>query len=193
MSQPARVRRNESPRRTGSLTMQGRRRQDRELRRGDALWAGFGNLLAVLAFYFVVPLDADRPTTVLVVGALAALVAVGAVAGIVVREARSLATGSGGGLKGLHLVLTLEVVLVGFALVYFLLAVKAGEMTGIRTRLDALYFSAVTTTTVGFGDITPVGQLARAVVTAHLVFNVAFVAAITSLIRGHLQRTTDPR
>jgi len=51
----------------------------------------------------------------------------------------------------------------------------------------------VTTTTVGFGDIAPVGQTARAVVTAHLVFNVAFVAAITSLIRGNLQRATDGR
>jgi hypothetical protein len=54
------------------------------------------------------------------------------------------------------------------------------------SRMDALYFTTVTFATVGFGDITPVSQLARAVVTVQmiaglgalvLVVKVAFFAA----------------
>jgi len=123
--------------------MQGRRGDLRERRPAEAVWSGGGNLLAVLAFYFVIPLDTGGPTIVLLVASLATLASVSIVAGIVVREAPKVASGVGGGLKGLHLVLALEVVLVGLALVYYLLAVNAsGEMSGIHTRLDALYFTS---------------------------------------------------
>lgn len=37
------------------------------------------------------------------------------------------------------------------------------------SRVDALYFTTVTFATVGFGDITPVSQLARAVVTVQMI------------------------
>jgi voltage-gated potassium channel len=173
--------------------MRTQRRTD--ARRGArAWWAGGGNLLAVLVFYFVVPIDTQRSTLALLGGTLVALAAVGVVAFITVREAVRLARGESEGLRGLHVVLALEIVLVGFAVVYYLLAVNAvGQMSGIDTRLDALYFSAVTTMTVGFGDLNPVGQTARAIVTAHLVFNVAFIAATTSLLRGHFSSATDTR
>lgn len=169
------------------------RRQRNDARRtAQAWWAGGGNLLAVLVFYFVVPVSTERSTLALLFGALAAVAAVGVVAVIVVREALRLATGEGQGLRGLHVVLALEIVLVGFASIYYLLAVYAEQqMSGIDTRLDALYFSAVTTMTVGFGDLNAVGQIARGVVTAHLVFNVAFVAAATGLLRGNFSRPAD--
>lgn len=60
------------------------------------------------------------------------------------------------------------------------------------SRMDALYFTTVTFATVGYGDITPVSQLARAVVTVQmiaglgalvLVAKVAFFAADRRL--GH--------
>ena len=35
--------------------------------------------------------------------------------------------------------------------------------------MDALYFTTVTFATVGFGDITPVSQLARGVVTVQMI------------------------
>jgi voltage-gated potassium channel len=169
------------------------REQRRSVRDGvRAWWTGGGNLLAVLVFYFVVPVSTEDAPLALLLSALVALVAVGVVALIVVREALRLASGDGPGLRGLHVVLALEIVLVGFAFIYYLLAVfTTQQMSGIDTRLDALYFSAVTTMTVGFGDLNPIGQLARGVVTAHLVFNVAFVAAVTSLLRGNFARSPD--
>ena len=66
-------------------------------------------------------------------------------------------------LSGWHLVLVLEVVLVVFSFVYYLIAGNnPEEFAGLVTRLDALYFATTTTATVGFGDVHATGQLARA-------------------------------
>ncbi|MDR6863323.1 Na+/H+-dicarboxylate symporter [Phycicoccus sp. 3266] len=57
-----------------------------------------------------------------------------------------------------------------------------GQMVGIRTRLDALYFTLSTTATVGYGDIHPTGQLARAVASGHILFNVLLLGAVARLV-----------
>ena len=74
-----------------------------------------------------------------------------------------------------------------FALLYLSMsATDASAFTEPLSRVDALYFTTVTFATVGFGDITPVSQLARSVVTVQmiaglgalvLVAKVAFFAA----------------
>jgi hypothetical protein len=74
-----------------------------------------------------------------------------------------------------------------FALLYLSMsATDASAFTEPLSRVDALYFTTVTFATVGFGDITPVSQLARGVVTVQmiaglgalvLVAKVAFFAA----------------
>lgn len=78
-----------------------------------------------------------------------------------------------------------------FALLYLSMSISdPSAFTEPLTRVDALYFTTVTFATVGFGDITPVSQLARAVVTVQmiaglgalvLVAKVAFFAAGRSL------------
>ncbi|QNN54771.1 hypothetical protein H9L09_02065 [Nocardioides mesophilus] len=89
----------------------------------------------------------------------------------------------------LRLVLLVEVVMIGFALLYFNLAVNLdGQMVGIHTRLDALYFTATTMTTTGFGDVHAAGQLARGVTTVHLVFDVLFVAILARLASNLIGR-----
>ena len=74
-----------------------------------------------------------------------------------------------------------------FALLYTSMSITdPSAFTEPLSRVDALYFTTVTFATVGFGDITPVSQLARAVVTVQmiaglgalvLVAKVAFFAA----------------
>ncbi|MET4136040.1 potassium channel family protein [Pseudarthrobacter sp. PvP090] len=74
-----------------------------------------------------------------------------------------------------------------FALLYMSMSTTdSSAFTEPLSRVDALYFTTVTFATVGFGDITPVSQLARAVVTVQmiaglgalvLVAKVAFFAA----------------
>lgn len=158
-------------------------------------WGGGGwttswvTLLAVLVLYFAVPLEAGPAPARLAVGLALTLGAVGWVALVVLREFRRQQSGADQGLRGRHLALLLEVALLLFALAYYLLAIHGTQqMAGIETRLDALYFTASTMGTVGYGDIHPVGQLARGVATAHIVFDVVFLALGARLAARALTR-----
>ena len=83
------------------------------------------------------------------------------------------------------LVLVLVPVLLVFSYLYLSLAARGDrQMEGVETHLDALYFTVTMITTVGFGDITPSGQLARGVATVQMVFN---VVVLGFLVRTVLQ------
>ncbi len=151
-------------------------------RTGGGWTTSWATPLAVLVLYFAVPLDTGPSPLRLVVGLAATLAAVGWVARVVLREAGRQVRGEDAGLQGRHLALLLELAMLLFALAYYLLAVHGtDQMAGIETRLDALYFTASTMGTVGYGDIHPVGQLARGVATAHIVFDVVFLALAARL------------
>lgn len=142
--------------------------------------------VAVLVFYFVVPVDAERAPVGVLAGVVLSVAALAAAVVIVAVEARGARR-----LSGWHLVLVLEVVLVVFSFVYFLIADDhPQEFAGLVTRLDALYFSTTTTATVGFGDVHAEGQFARGVVTLHMVFNIVFIAAVVNLAK---ERMTERR
>ncbi len=53
-----------------------------------------------------------------------------------------------------------------------------GELPGVSTHVDALYFTVTVLTTVGFGDIAPTGQAAKAVVTAQMIFTLVVLGAL---------------
>lgn len=143
--------------------------------------------VAVLVLYFVFPVDSARAPVGVLTGILLSVAALVTVVVIVAGEAR----GARSGMSGWHLVLVLEVVLVVFSFVYYLLADKDPEQfVGLVTRLDALYFATTTTATVGFGDVHAEGQFARGVVTAHMVFNIVFIAAVVNLAK---ERMTERR
>ncbi len=84
--------------------------------------------------------------------------------------------------------------LVCFSLVDYLLArADAGQFAGLTTKTDALYFTVSTLTTVGFGDVHAVGQLARQIVMVQLAFNVVVLAgAARTLARGVAARRHSP-
>ncbi len=135
---------------------------------------------AVLAVYFVVPVDAERAPVGVVAGVLISVVALAGVVLVVFTEVR----GTRRRLTGWHLVLALEIALVVFAFTYYLVASNnPEEFVGLSTRLDAMYFATATAATVGYGDVHPTGQLARALVTLHMVFNIVFIAAVVNLAR----------
>lgn len=140
-------------------------------------------LVAVVVLYFVVPLEVRHSPVRLVVELVVTLAALGWVAAVIVREAQRQRTGADSGLRGRHLALLLELAVVLFALAYYLLAVHGrDQMAGVDTRLDALYFTVSTMATVGYGDIHPVGQLARGVATAHIVFDLVVLALAARLV-----------
>ncbi len=153
-------------------------------------WRNGANLLAVLIFYFSAPVGDEHSPTSLAIGVILSLAAACSVGLLMIRQARQ----PSAALRAVHLLLALEVVLAAFSLSYYALAINTdGQMVGISTRLDALYFSTTTMTTVGYGDIHAAGQVARAVVTLHLAFNLIFVAVFVGLIKNRIQgpETTD--
>ena len=143
---------------------------------------GVAPLPGILLVYFAVPVRPAGANVHLAVSVLLTLIGVSLVAAVIVREAKRLSSGVDRHITVVHLVALVEVAMVTFALAYYSMAIHSQQMDGIHTRLDALYFSATTTTTVGYGDIHPVGQLARALTTVQVSFDVVFVAALAGLI-----------
>ena len=140
-------------------------------------------LAAVLVLYFAVPVDGTKSSVRLALDIGVTLMAIAVVGMVTVREFRRLQLGLDLKFTGAQLLIVLEIVLVVFSLTYFSLALHGHhEMVGLHTRVDALYFTATTMATVGYGDIHSVGQLARVINTVQLVFNILFIAVFVRLI-----------
>lgn len=58
-----------------------------------------------------------------------------------------------------------------------------------QTRTDLLYFSFVTQTTLGYGDIVPVGAYARSLVSVHAALSILFPAVLIARLVGLYGRT----
>lgn len=78
--------------------------------------------------------------------------------------------------------LLVSFVIVGFAASYYSMSLRGNSFPSIHTRLDALYFTVVTLGTVGYGDITPVSQGARALVTFQILVNLSLIATLIRLL-----------
>ena len=145
--------------------------------------------VAVLLAYFVMPENSDNGPVGVVLGALLALAGLAAVTWVIIDEVRR----SEKRLQPIHLLLALELVVVIFSVAYYWLAVHTpAQFVGLETRLDALYFSLTTVATVGYGDVSASGQLARLLVSFQLVFNLIFVATLVGLFQGRLRTGMPP-
>ncbi|MDL4772749.1 potassium channel family protein [Actinomadura xylanilytica] len=146
--------------------------------------------MVVVGIYFVVPLRAGEISDERAVLRLA-LLALGLVIMLllVTRQVRRAVERDRSMAEQVALLLTLVTVVVAFfAAAYYLLD---EEFNGIRTRLDALYFSVTTLGTVGYGDITARGQIARAVTMVQIVFDLVIVTSAISIIVGAFRRPGD--
>lgn len=150
--------------------------------------AGLGLLVA----YAVAPIPKNTHLSLStgVVFGVGLTVLAGSVLAIARRELRAQAGDQGARIEVLALVL--YTVLIFFASAYLRLAQSPGQFSGLRTRLDALYFTMTTLTTVGYGDVYAVGQAARLAVTAQLFFDVIFVATAVRVAGSVFQRLRHP-
>lgn len=147
-----------------------------------------GMIVALIVLYFVVPTANEPNPWGLAVRVLFSAFAVGFVAWVIVHEIASLLKGTNNGPTFRQLMLLLEIVVVVFAATYFFMASNYDDqLVGIRTRLDALYFTITTLTSVGFGDVHAQGQVARAVNSIQMGFDVVFLAAIAGLVNRRLR------
>jgi len=80
-----------------------------------------------------------------------------------------------------------------FAVSFYRLSGIDGEITGLQTHLDAIYFTVSTSMTVGFGDVVASGQTGRFVVLVQMIFNIVVLAAASKLITAlFVQRRKTP-
>jgi hypothetical protein len=82
-----------------------------------------------------------------------------------------------------------------FAGVYYSLQARdPRQISGLHTRLDSIYFTLTTLSTVGYGDIHAAGQAARAIVTLQMVFDLLViglaVAAARAAVAEHRSEAT---
>jgi voltage-gated potassium channel len=150
---------------------------------------------ALIVLYFLLPVD--RP---LGVGTLVTLVVgVLVVVALIVWETRVILRSRHPTLQGVQaLALIVPLFLLVFANVYFVLQNnQVASFSAPLTRTDALYFVVTVFATVGFGDIAPVSQAARILVTAQmigdlLVLGIALRVILTAVERGRERAAGDP-
>lgn len=161
-----------------------------------ALLRGIAAGLLGLVVYAVVPLPAGPlglQDALMLVGGVT--VFAGAIGIAVLRERRANTVGDvdAEGARIEHVLAIVLWAIVFFALMYARLGGVPGEFEGLVTRVDALYFTLTTLTTVGFGDVHATGQTARVVVTVQLVFNVVVIAAAVRVLVSAVRRRAAPR
>ncbi|QDP94857.1 two pore domain potassium channel family protein [Microlunatus elymi] len=92
------------------------------------------------------------------------------------------------------LALAVVVAVLGFALGFYRMALsQPGQIIGLQTRVDALYFTLTTLLTIGYGDIHAAGQEARVLVIVQMVFNVVVLATAASLLTSRLRTRAEER
>ncbi|MBN6040591.1 potassium channel family protein [Amycolatopsis sp. 195334CR] len=140
----------------------------------------------LLTAYYLLPVD-RRLTGWHAAGLIAGLCLVIAV---VAWQVRLISRAKYPALQGVQaLALSVPLFLLLFANTYYLLShTLPPSFTEPLTRTDALYFTVTVFATVGFGDIAPVSQAARVLVTVQMVGNLLVLGAALRVIVTAVQR-----
>jgi voltage-gated potassium channel len=141
-------------------------------------------VLIVVVFY-VVPLRmaVDVGTLVRLVAGLAVLGA------LIAWQVRGIARSPYPSLRALEtLAVALPLFLMLFAGTYTVLSqVDPASFSEPMARTDAVYFTVTVFATVGFGDISPVTELARVLVSVQMLVGLVTVGLIAKLVVGAVQ------
>lgn len=85
--------------------------------------------------------------------------------------------------------LSVALLLIPFATAYALMSKDdPGSFTQPMTRVDALYFTVTVFATVGFGDLAPVAEPARIVVTVQMLVDLVLIGVIVKVLAGAAQQ-----
>jgi voltage-gated potassium channel len=152
------------------------------------------SLLLLLAIYYAVPEKVFTSTEAAVLSIVILVGGGGLLAALIAGQVRSqFRPGADATVELQSLLMLAYLGVIVFALGYFFMARSTEQFSGLETKTDALYFTVTTLATVGFGDIHAVGQGARAIVTAQIVFNLVFLGSLARLLTGHLQQRVEAR
>ena len=147
--------------------------------------------LAALPFaaFYALPLDRSW-----LIAALVGPVVVAALLPVAIRRSRRILNSTRPLVDTARtLILLLTMIVLAFASTYDACSEthSPGEVRGLETKTDAVYFTVTILSTVGFGDIYPAGQTARAVATLHMVSNLVLVAVSVRLVTWAARRRAD--
>lgn len=149
------------------------------------------SLTLVVVLYFAIPVRSG-PAQSVIVRIVISTIVLAALAYAVAIQIRHQLDADDRRVDGL--VLALAVLILAFALGFYGIEVhNSGQIAGLRTRLDALYFTTSTVLTIGYGDVHAQGQLARGVVLVQMVFDVIVVAAAATTLNARLRRRAASR
>ena len=145
-----------------------------------ALLRSVGSAAALVAIYYLLPLNRSSTwfaVTMLVIG-LVVLV------GLVTFQVRWIITSPFPGLRGVEALATsIPLFLLLFASTYVVLAtISASNFSEPLTRTDALYFTVTVFSTVGFGDITAKTEAARVLVTVQMMLDLVIIGLVARLV-----------
>ncbi|UQS29511.1 two pore domain potassium channel family protein [Streptomyces fradiae] len=147
---------------------------------------------AAVAAYFLLPFDRLGPhrpgLSWSILGATLAAMAV-----LILRQIHDILLDRPDTRSGLVIAVLLALSVLIFAACYLVLARDPGEFSGLETRVDALYFTLVTLATIGYGDITPLGQSARAVVVVQVLYSFVFLTAGVTALSRRVRWLTETR
>ena len=147
--------------------------------------AWFDLLIVLLSPPFLVP-DGIQGVRAVRVLRLLRFVRAAAVAAIGLREAAQ-------GLKhrSFHYVVLATTVIVGVGAIG-IFAVERGKNNSIQSVGDALWWAVVTTTTVGYGDVSPVTGEGRLIAVALMVVGIGFIGVLTATITSFFIEHGEP-
>jgi voltage-gated potassium channel len=136
----------------------------------------------LVALYYLLPLD-GRSDAFLVVGLS---IGVAGLMGMVGWQVRAIIRSDYPGIRAVQaLAATTPAFLLLLAATYFILSTdEPSRFSEQLSRSDALYFTVTIFSTVGFGDITPSGELTRLVVTAQMLLNLVVLGLGIQVILG---------
>ena len=144
-------------------------------------------VLAVLLIgvYAVIPLQTDRWWLGMIIG----VVALVAIAPFAIRRAAAVSTSEQPMLDAIEAITMVVAMLVfGFSSVFLAINRGDGQFVGLSTKIDAVYFTITTMSTVGFGDIHASGQAARVAVSIQIIFDLSLLAMSLRLLIGSVRR-----
>lgn len=85
----------------------------------------------------------------------------------------------------IHLVVILTIIIIVGAISIYLIE-STNENAKIKTVLDAVWWTAATVTTVGYGDIVPITDLGRIVGIAYMFVGIAILGLFVSTVGASL-------
>lgn len=145
---------------------------------------------ALFAAFALLPFRGDRWW----IGATAGAVLLAATVPLAILRLHKVLASERPGFEAAEALVQLVTMLItGFAAVLYTMNHDGTQVKGLSTRVDAVYFTVTTLSTVGYGDIHATSQAARIVVTVQILFDLVFVGVLVRVFIGAARKRGTER